>query len=150
MNLKEKVQKDIKQSLKDKKILELETLRLFFSSMKNLEIEKRTKDLENKDLLDLLKKQIKIYQESSAQLVDAGRREEAEIEITKLEFLKEYLPKELSKERLSILISQVILEKKAKSLKDLGAIIHEVQKKVEGRVDNVLIVQMIKEQLQQI
>lgn len=149
MNLKEKVQKDIKEARKNKQTVVLEALRLFFAAIKNKEIEKK-EELDNKVLISLLKKQIKIYEETSSQFVDAGRKEEAEKELTKLELLKEYLPTSLSREEVARIVSQVIVGKKMKGIEDQGLVIQEVQKRIQGNADNVLVVQVVREQLQQL
>lgn len=148
MNLKEKIQASIKQALKDKKQQELDTLRILFAAIKNREIEKKIDQLNEMELLSLLQKQIKMIQETATQLVQAGRKEDAEKELTKVEVLKAYLPPAIDEDELKSIVSMVIESKKATSVKDQGLVIKEVQSRVKGGADNVLIVKLVREQLQ--
>lgn len=150
MNLKEKVQSDMKQALKKKQSVRLEALRFLFSSIRNAEIEKKGENLTEDDVLAVLRKQIKMYQESIEQCMQAKQSDKAEKELIKLEFLKEYLPPPISEKELFNLISKVIVSMKVKGLEDQGLVIKEVQKRTGGSVDNVRIVQVVRECLQQI
>ena len=150
MGLKEKVQSDIKEALKNNQSSKLEALRLFFSAIKNAEIEKRPKPLEESDLLALLRKQIKIYTEIIEQYADAKKPEKAEVELMKLKFLQEYLPPAPSEKELLRMVDDVILSIKARGPEDQGLVIKEVRKKTGGSADNVQIVRIVRERLQQI
>ena len=150
MSLKEKVQSDIKDALKKNQTPKLEALRLFFSAIKNAEIEKRPKPLEESDLFALLRKQIKIYTEIIEQYADAGQSEKAEVELMKLKFLQEYLPPAPSEKELLRMVDDVILSIKARGPEDQGLVIKEVRKKAGGSADNVQIVRIVRERLQQI
>lgn len=150
MSLKEKVQEDIKLALKNKNQEDLEALRLLSASIKNEEIKKNKDLLSEMDLLSLLKKQIKMYEETAAQAVEASRKEVAEKELNKVEFLKKYLPPAISEEELLRIVKEIIKTKNPTSLKEQGLIIKEVQNKVKGGADNVLIAKLVREQLQQL
>ena len=93
---------------------------------------------------------MKQYKEVVQELVQAGRSNKAEEELTKLEHLKKYLPPELTSEELVQMVNESIANTKAEGLKDQGLVIKEVQKKVQGRADNVQIAQMVREKLQQL
>ena len=150
LSLRETIQADIKEALKNKRVKKLEALRLLFSAIKNLEIKKKVAALEDKGVFSVVKRQIKQYEEAAGQFADAERPKDAEMELSKLEFLKKYLPPQLSQEELSIMVSEVIVSLKAKGLSDQGPVIKEVQKKTQGAADNVLVADLVRKQLQQI
>ena len=147
MSIQEQILKDVKEALKNREDLKLRALRLVQAELKNLEIQKKPTPIEDKDVVDLLRKQIKKYKELIQELVEAGRSAEAEEEITQSEYLKSYLPPEMSSEELKQIIKDSIESLKAKSLKDQGLVIKEVQKRVKGRADNVQIVQLVRQHL---
>ena len=149
-SLKDQISEDIKTALKQKEETQLKALRLLYAEIKNLEIKKKPDPLKDNDIINLIKKQIKQYKEVIQELVQAGRSNKAEEELTKSEYLKKYLPPELTSEELAQMVNDSILNLKAEGLKDQGLVIKEVQKKAQGRADNVQIAQMTREKLQQL
>ncbi len=150
MGMKETIQSDLKEALKSGQKEKLEALRLLLSAIKNLEIQNNKEPLVESKVLKVINTQIKQYQETVQQLAEAQRTKDAEIELTKIAYLKAYLPPQLSSEELSIIVSEVILSLKASGLSDQGPVIREVQKKVGGRADNVKVAQTVREQLQRL
>ena len=148
MSVKNQILIDLKEALKTRDDIKLRALRLIQAEIKNLEIRKKPNALEEKDIIALIKKQLKQYKEIVEELVIAGRSQEAEEELSQAECLKKYLPPELSEEELNQIIKDSIFAAEAKGLDDQGLVIKEVQKKVEGRADNVLIVQLVRKHLQ--
>ena len=150
MGMKETIQSDLKEALKNGQKEKLEALRLLISAIKNLEIQNNKEPLTNSKILDVINKQIKQYQEEVQQLAEAGRTKDAEIELSKMAYLKAYLPPQLSSEELALIVSEVILSLKASGLSDQGPVIREVQQKVNGRADNVKVAQVVRKQLQRL
>ena len=150
MGMKETIQSDLKEALKSGQKEKLEALRLLISAIKNLEIQNNKEPLTNSKILDVINKQIKQYQEEVQQLAEAGRTKDAEIELSKMAYLKAYLPPQLSSEELALIVSEVILSLKASGLSDQGLVIREVQQKVNGRADNVKVAQVVRKQLQRL
>ena len=56
----------------------------------------------------------------------------------------------MNQKELSLLVSEVIIDIKAKDLSDQGLVIKEVRKRTGGSVDNVQIVQTVRQHLQQL
>ncbi len=150
MGMKETIQSDLKTALKSGQKEKLEALRLLASEIQNLEIQNNKKPLTDAQVLNVVGKQIKQYQETVQQLAEAKRTQDAEVELTKIAYLKAYLPPQLSFEELNIIISEVILSFKAGGLSDQGPVIREVQKRAGGRADNVKVAQAVREQLRRL
>ena len=150
MSLSAQIQSDMKEALKNKQPERLEALRLLVSAVNNLKIQRQGKPLEDADFVRLIQKQVKVYQDIVQQYVSAGRKDEGEKEIIKMEWIKEYLPPPMTKEQLAKLVSEVIVAIKAKGIEDQGLVIKEVRKKTGGSVDNVQMVHIVREHLQQL
>ena len=78
MSVKEEIEKKLNQALKDKDKNTYPTLRLIISAIKDAEIANRTKEnkqLENSDIMVILKKMIKQRNESCEVYKKAGRQE---------------------------------------------------------------------------
>ena len=98
-NLFAKIQLDLVESLKQKEEVKTSTLRLVISEVNNAKI-KKGKDLEDEEILEVIKKEAKKRQESIAAFKQGERADLAEKEEKELAFLKTYLPETISDEEL--------------------------------------------------
>jgi len=124
MSLKEKLQEDLK------------------SSMKN-------KDTIRKSVVTLIRAAIKQYEvDNLVELADEANRDDL-IEETKSEIqvLEGYLPQQLSEEELEKIVIETIAEVGATSMKDMGKIMATIKPKTAGRADGRKINELVKKNL---
>lgn len=117
------------------------------AQLKNVRIEKRSEALEDKDVVVVIKKQIKQRQDSIEQYEKGGRKDLADKETAEMAILKSYLPEELSEQALQQFIEQAIRETGAQSMKDMGSVIKAVAAKAQGRADNRVVSELVKKAL---
>lgn len=148
--LLDKIQKDLVVAQKSKDALLVSTLRYLSSAVKNKEIELRPsgKALGDLDVLDVLSKQIKQRKESMEEFKRGGRTDLFEKEQKELAILERYLPKQLSDEELSSLISDTIKELSASSISDMGKVMGALTPKVKGKADMSLVSSLVKKRLE--
>ena len=144
--LKEKLNEDLKKYMKEKNTLALNTVRLVIAEIKNKEVEKNS-EITDEEILQIIRKQIKMREDSIQQFRSANREDLAEKEAQELEILKNYLPEDLTDEELDKTIQETIKELNASSKKDFGRVIKEVIQKVQGRADNKKISELISKKL---
>jgi len=144
--LKEKLNEDLKKYMKEKNTLALNTVRLVIAEIKNKEVEKNS-EITDEEILQIIRKQIKMREDSIQQFRSANREDLAEKEAQELEILKSYLPEDLTDEELEKIIQETIKELNASSKKDFGRVIKEVIKKVQGRADSKKISELISKKL---
>ena len=118
MSLKQKLQEDLKSSMKNKDAIKKSVITLIRASIKQYEVDKRV-ELGDDEIVDLIAKQLKQTKDSRDEFEKAGRddlvsKAEAEIEV-----LKEYLPQQLSEEELNEIVISTISEVGATSMKDM-------------------------------
>ena len=147
MSLKQKLQEDIKSSMKNKDAIKKSVITLIRSSIKQYEVDNRV-ELQDDEIVDLIAKQLKQTRDSREEFAKAGRddlvsKAEAEIEV-----LKEYLPQQLSEEELNEIVISTISEVGATSMKDMKKIMTSIMPKVKGRADGKLINELVKKNLQ--
>ena len=147
MSLKQKLQEDLKSSMKNKDAIKKSVITLIRSSIKQYEVDNRV-ELGDEEIVDLIAKQLKQTRDSREEFSKAGRddlvsKAEAEIEV-----LKEYLPQQLSEEELNEIVISTISEVGATSMKDMKKIMTSVMPKVKGRADGKLINELVKKNLQ--
>ncbi|TQQ85729.1 GatB/YqeY domain-containing protein [Peptacetobacter hominis] len=147
MSLKQKLQEDLKTSMKNKDTVRKSVVTLIRSSIKQIEVDKRI-ELNDDDIIDIISKQLKQRNDSLEQFLDAGREDLVEETRSEIEILKEYLPQQLSEEELNEIVKQTISEVGATSMKDMGKIMSAIMPKVKGRADGKLINKLVKENLQ--
>jgi len=75
------------------------------------------------------------------------REDLANIEIAQLKIISEFLPEQLSESQLNEIINNSIIDLNASSIKDMGAVISEVNKKVLGRAEVRIIAEIVKKKL---
>ena len=147
MSLKQKLQEDLKSSMKNKDTIKKSVITLIRSSIKQYEVDNRV-ELGDEEIVDLIAKQLKQTRDSREEFAKAGRddlvsKAEAEIEV-----LKEYLPQQLSEEELNEIVISTISEVGATSMKDMKKIMTSIMPKVKGRADGKLINELVKKNLQ--
>ena len=141
-----KIEEDFKKALKSKDEETISTLRLLKSVIKNKEIEKRGK-LKEKELQDLIFKEIKKRKEARDIYEKAGRAELQEKENKEKEILEKYLPEQISDEELAQVIKEVILKVGASGPQDIGKVMSKLMPRLKGRVEGGVVSKKVQELL---
>lgn len=147
MSLKQKLQEDLKSSMKNKDNTKKSVVTLIRASIKQYEVDNRV-ELNDSEVIDIIAKLLKQTKDSLEDFKKANREDlvtqaEAEIEV-----LKEYLPQQLSEEELNKIVIETISEVGATSMKDMKKIMSSIMPKVKGRADGKLINELVKKNLQ--
>tara|TARA_B100000902_G_scaffold362800_1_gene381363 strand:+ start:35 stop:487 length:453 start_codon:yes stop_codon:yes gene_type:complete len=148
MEIEKKINESIKDSMKNKNKIRLDSLR----AVKSAIILEKTKagyegNLNEITLINILQKLVKQRNESSKIYVQQNRIELAEIETTQAKIISEFLPTQLSEFDLSEIIDKVIKETKSNSMKDMGKVISIVNNEVLGKAEGSLVAKIIKDKL---
>jgi uncharacterized protein YqeY len=147
MALRERLLEDIKTAMKAKQPERLEVLRFLNSAIKNREIELRPAPVTDSEVMVVIQKLTKQRIDSIEQFRAASREDLATKEESELAILKEYLPTPLSESDLKKLVQDTITETGATTIKDMGKVMKIAAEKAQGRADNKLLSQYIKEKL---
>jgi len=113
-------------------------------------VDKRLEQVSDEDVISVIKKQVKQRQDSIAQFTAGNRMDLAEKEEKELVVLKNYLPPEISPEKLKVIVEEVITASKATSIKDMGRVMKEVLGRLAGQADNQTVGALVKERLSKI
>lgn len=132
--LKERIQDDVKQAMRDKDKDRLGTLRMLSAAIKQKEVDDRV-ELTDEDVLNVIDKMAKRYRDSIEQYRQAGRDDLVEKETTELNIISEYLPEQLNDTDLEALIRKAIEDTGASGMQDMGKVMAELKPKVQGRAD---------------
>jgi len=145
MNLDEKISQNIKEAMKAKDSIRLETLRAIKSAI----ILFKTKSSEKKDLTEndevvLLQKLVKQRRESADIFMTQKRNDLANSEEAQLKIIQEFLPKQIDDLELEKIINDIILKVNAKSMKDMGKVMGNASKIIAGRANGKKIAEIVK------
>ncbi len=135
MSLQERVSQEIKAAMLAKDADRLSALRMLKSALGYAQIERKTDNLPDADVVAIVQKEVKKRRDSVEQFEKGGRPELAEKEKQEIAVLEAFLPKAMSAEELEALVRATIQEVGAASKKDMGAVIKAVQAKAAGRAD---------------
>ena len=146
MSFQEQIQAQIKQSLKDGDRLRLSTLRMLMAAIQQKEIDTRT-SLSNSECLSIVEKQVQLRLEAAEQYQQGERIELFDKEMAEAEILRAYLPEKLDAEEVRKIISDIINETGAESLKDMGAVMGKLKEQADGKIDMKLASDIVRESL---
>tara|TARA_B100000674_G_C37645320_1_gene825328 strand:- start:232 stop:684 length:453 start_codon:yes stop_codon:yes gene_type:complete len=148
MKIEEKINESIKDSMKEKNSLRLDSLRAIKSAILIEKTKSGSNDqIEESVILNILQKMVKQRNESAKIYLEQNRKELAEVELSQAKIISEFLPIQLSQSELSEIIDKVIEEVGAKSMKDMGKVISKVNEKVSGQAEGRVIAEIIKTKL---
>ncbi|UCC90978.1 MAG: GatB/YqeY domain-containing protein, partial [Dehalococcoidia bacterium] len=108
-NLKQKLTDDLKQAMRDGDKVRRSAIRLVMAAIKNAEIARQA-TLENTDILGIIAKEVRQRQESIEAFRQGNRQDLVAQEEAELAVLKEYLPRQLTREEIIAAARQVIAE----------------------------------------
>jgi Uncharacterized conserved protein len=139
MNTYEKLESHMKDAMKQKDSVKLSVLRMAIAAIRNTEIVKKVKKLEEPDVLQVIQKMIKEHRESIAQFEKGGRQDLVDKEKQELEVLQGYAPKEMGEEEL-ISILKIAVQESGFTLKsDAGKVMKIAMEKVRGKADGKIV-----------
>ncbi len=144
MNLKEKINSDLKEAMRAKDKVRLETVRSIRALI--LEFEKSGKDeeLTSEKEIALLTSAAKKRKESIEQYENAGRTELAEKEKAELEIIQSYLPKQLSRDEIEAEVKKLADEIGATDKKDFPKLMPLAAKTLKGQADGRQIKEIVE------
>ena len=145
MDLFEKVSEDIKNAMKAKDKVALETLR----NVKKVFLEAKTAPgandtLSDADALKLIQKLVKQGKDSASIYVGQGRQDLADAELAQVAVLEKYLPQQMSAEELENELKNIVAQVGAAGPKDMGKVMGVASKALAGRAEGRAISETVK------
>ena len=146
MSLKEKLNEDLKQAMRDKEVVKRDSIRAINTMIKQIEVDER-RVLDDAEVIKLVQRGIKQREEAISQYKAASRDDLVQKEQEQVDVFMLYLPKQWSDEELENGMKEIISEVGATSLKDMGKVMGVASKKFAGVADGKRINEMVKKLL---
>ncbi|WFE62747.1 GatB/YqeY domain-containing protein [Micromonospora sp. WMMD714] len=146
--LKDRLTADMRAALKARDELTTSTLRMALAAVGNAEVAGKAKrELSDDEVLAVLTKEAKKRREAAAAFADAGRAEQADKETAEGAVLDRYLPKQLSEQELTELVSGALGAGGFTEKSQMGPAMKAAQAAVAGRAEGGRVAAEVRRQL---
>ena len=147
MTMRNKLEDDIKQSMRERNQARLNALRFLKAAVQASE-KTGGKALDDEGMLEVVSKQVNDRRESIRMFEQGNRSDLASKESAELSVLEEYLPPQLTRDELTQMIQRIINETGAITMSDKGKVMGQLMPQVRGKADGTQVNELVTEILQ--
>lgn len=144
--LLDKIQSDLKQALLSRDEVKTSTLRMVLAAASNARIAKG-EDLTDEEMVKIVQKEAKQRDEAIEAAKNASRNELVQSNEAEKKILADYLPEQMSEEKLEEIVVSTIHEVGASSPSDIGKVMAAVMPKVKGQADGATVSRIASQHL---
>ncbi|HMN16120.1 MAG: GatB/YqeY domain-containing protein [Ignavibacteriota bacterium] len=144
MNLKEKINNDLKDAMKSGDKTRLAVVRSIRALILEFEKSGIGRELNSEDELQMLTTAAKKRKDSIEQFRNAGRNDLADQEEKELKVLQEYLPKQLNEDEIKTEVARLASQIGAKSKEDFSKLMPLVMKELKGKADGKIVKSIVE------
>ena len=146
MSLKQQLQSDLKQAIRDGDTGRKSAIRLALTAITNAEVKKQ-RELDDTEILALLSREAKQRRESVEEYRKAGRVDLVAQEEAELQILLSYMPAQMSRDEIVDRAREVIAEVGATSPAQMGAVMRRLMPALRGRADGRVVSEIVRDLL---
>jgi len=148
MSLQKQVMDKLKEAMKAKDSVALESLRAIKSAILLAQTESGAKeDLSEELELKILQKLVKQRKDSAILYKEQGREDLAQPELDQVAIIEQFLPEALSEDEIEKVVLATIASLGASGMKDMGRVMGVVSKELAGQADGKTISTIVKKSL---
>jgi len=147
MTLTEQIQQDMKSAMKEKNQAQLAAVRAIKAEILLAQTSGKTETVSDADVLKIIQKMVKQRQDSIAIYKEQNRQDLVDEETKQLEFIKSYLPKQMSEAEVEHAVSKIVSETGATSIKDMGKVMKAANAALAGKAESKVIADIVKKLL---
>jgi len=147
MNLKEKVNEDLKEALKSGDKVRLQTIRSIRALILEFEKSGSGKEFNEEEEIKLLSSAAKKRKESIEQYNNARRNDLAQNEEAELKIIMDYLPQQLDEKEIETEIKDIAKELGAETKADFGKLMSAAMKELKGKADGKVVKSIVEKVL---
>ncbi len=148
MNLKDRINQDLKDAMKSGDKIRLSVVRSIRALILEFEKSGAAKELTPDDELKMLTTASKKRKDSIEQFRNAGRTELADTEEAELKILMDYLPKQMDETEIKNEIIRLANEIGAKIKADFPKLMPLVMKELKGKADGKIVKSLVESYLE--
>lgn len=141
--LKENLMNDLKSAMKEKNELKKNTIQMVRAAILQVEKDKQI-ELDDSKIIDIIAKEVKKRNDSISDYEKGGREDLVNQIKQEIEYLRVYLPKQLSIQEVEEIVKNIIEEIQAKDIKDMGKVMKTAKEKIGASSDGKTINEVVK------
>ena len=145
MSLKEKISADMKEAMKARDQVKVDTLRAALSAFTYRRTESGADELSEAEEIEVIQKQVKQRNDSINEYTKAGRTELADKEAAERDILMKYMPEQKSEAEIREMIKKIISEMDGP--KNQGTVMRVAMPQLKGLADGNLVRKIVMEEL---
>ena len=138
------INKLIKEAMLAKDSVKLSSLRAIKSAFLVAQTEKGAGDLDDAAKQKIIQKQVKQRKDAAAIYIEQNRQDLADDEMAQVAVLEEFLPEQLSEDKIREVVTTVIAQVGASSMADIGKVMGATNQHLAGNADGKLIAQVVR------
>ena len=147
MALTDQINNDLKEAMKAKDKVKLESLRAIKSALLMAATEKGAAESSEDAELKMLQKLVKQRKDAAAVFTEQGRDDLAQPELDQVAIIEAYLPEQMSEAEVKAIVDAIVAETGASSMADMGKVMGMANGKLAGKADGKLIAGLVKSAL---
>ena len=147
MSIQNLISEDIKKAMLAREVDKLAALRSVKAAILLEASKDGSSEVSDDIALKIIIKLVKQRKDSAQIYKEQNRHDLESDELKQLEYLELYLPEQLSMDKIEIIITKIIVDVNASSMKDMGRVMGLASKELGGKADGKLIAQIVKEKL---
>lgn len=147
MTLTEQINNDLKEAMKAKDKVKLESLRAIKSALLLASTDKGAGDSSEEAELKMLQKLVKQRKDAASIFVEQGRQDLADPELAQVAIIEKYLPAQMSEGDVKAIIDSIVADTGASSMADMGKVMGMANQKMAGKADGKMIATYVKSAL---
>ncbi|EDM35823.1 hypothetical protein PBAL39_06576 [Pedobacter sp. BAL39] len=142
------IDQEIKKAMLAKNAVQLRGLRAIKAALLLAKTEKgSTEEITEETELKILQKLVKQRKESADIYKQQGREDLSTVEEEEIEVISGFMPQQLDKTEIEKVVTKIIADSGASSVKDMGKVMGLANKELAGKADGKLIAEVVKTQL---
>ena len=144
--LKEKLMEDLKISMKNKDVVRKNTVQMVRAGILQIEKDKGI-EVDDEKIIEIIAKSVKGKKDALKDFEKAQRQDLIDQTNQEIAILEEYLPKQLSREEITEVVSKIINNLGATTIKDMGPVMKEAKTQIGAAADGRTINEVVRELL---
>lgn len=148
MSLSEKITTEIKDAMRAKDTVKLESLRAVKSALLLAQTETGSKaEISGDEEIKLLQRLVKQRKDSARIYTEQGRPDLAEPEVAQAAIIEAFLPAQLSEAEVEAVVSKIIADTGASGMASMGKVMGAASAQLAGQADGKTISAIVKKLL---
>ncbi len=149
MELKNKIQADLKESILSKNSFKTSVLRLVLSSIysKEKDLQYKKEEFTEEITQEIVFSEAKKRKDSIQEYTKGNRPELADKEKKELDIILQYLPTQFTEDEVRTIVQEEIKNNNITDIKQMGLAMSKIMPRVKGKSDGQVVGKILKEEL---